>query len=87
VTERYEIRIDQRARKHLAHIDPVIRRRVAKVIDALATEPVPAGCVPLKAMPGAMRLRVGDYRIVYLVNHGEHQIDVIDIDHRKDIYR
>jgi len=34
----------------------------------------------LKAMPGAMRIRVGDYRIVYLVNHGEHQIDVIDID-------
>jgi mRNA-degrading endonuclease RelE of RelBE toxin-antitoxin system len=37
--------------------------------------------------PIGSRIRVGDYRIVYLVKRDEQVIDVIDIDHRKDIYR
>ena len=84
---RYRALIESRAEKHLARIDPVIRRRIAKAIDALCTDPEPAGCVPLKSMPGVLRLRVGDYRIVYQVSKDQHVIDVIDIDHRKDIYR
>ncbi len=34
-----------------------------------------------------MRVRVGDYRIVYVVLRDTQVIDVHDIDHRKDIYR
>jgi mRNA interferase RelE/StbE len=83
----YRVLFESRAEKHLARIDPVIRRRIAKAIDALCTDPEPAGCNPLKGMPGVMRLRVGDYRIVYVVARDQQVIDVIDIDHRKDIYR
>ena len=34
-----------------------------------------------------MRIRVGDYRILYVINADEPLLDVLDIDHRKDIYR
>lgn len=84
---RYRILIESRALKHLARLDPVIRRRVAKAIDGLSTNPEPAGCIALKGITGAMRLRVGDYRIVYLVAWDKQAISVVDIDHRKDIYR
>jgi mRNA-degrading endonuclease RelE of RelBE toxin-antitoxin system len=34
-----------------------------------------------------MRIRVGDYRILYLIHADEPLLDVVDIDHRIDIYR
>jgi mRNA interferase RelE/StbE len=34
-----------------------------------------------------LRIRVGDYRIVYAIVRDDLRVDVIDIDHRKDIYR
>ena len=83
----YRIEMRPRASKHLAHIDPVARQRLAKAVDALASDPEPPGCSPLKSIPGAMRVRVGDYRIVYVVLRDTQVIDVHDIDHRKDIYR
>ena len=83
----YRVVLASRARKNLARIDPVIRRRIAKAIDALSGDPQPAGCVPLKGMPGALRIRVGDYRIVFRVVKDDGVITVADIDHRKDIYR
>jgi mRNA interferase RelE/StbE len=83
----YTILLEARARNHLARIDPVVRRRIAKAIDALAANPRPHGCKALKNLPDMLRIRVGDYRIVYTVVPVSHVVDVIDIDHRKDIYR
>jgi mRNA interferase RelE/StbE len=49
-------------------MDPVVRRRLAKALDALSTDPEPHGCTPLKGAPGVLRQRVGAYRIVYSVD-------------------
>jgi mRNA interferase RelE/StbE len=68
-------------------MDPVIQRRIAKAIDALSADPEPAGCKPLRAMTGVMRIRVSDYRILYHIRYADHVVQVLDIDHRKDIYR
>ncbi len=87
MTDTWRVLIDQRARKNLAHIDPVIRRRIGKAIDALATEPEPPGCKPLRILTGVLRIRVADYRILYHVRYADHIVQVLDIDHRKDVYR
>ena len=87
MTVTYRVALEPRARKHLAHMDPVIRRRLAKALDALTTDPEPPGCTPLKGAPGVLRQRVGDYRIVYSVEREQLAVVVIDIDHRRDIYR
>jgi len=87
VTTAYQVQLEPRASKHLAQLDPIVRRRVAKALDALGADPEPPGCKPLKGAAGVMRIRVGDYRIVYMVIRDKQVIDVIDIDHRKDIYR
>jgi mRNA interferase RelE/StbE len=83
----YTIQLEARARNHLARTDPVVRRRIAKAIDGLAADPRLHGCKALPSLPGLLRIRVGDYRIVYTVTPGTRVVDVIDIDHRKDIYR
>jgi mRNA interferase RelE/StbE len=87
VTTTWGIVIEQRARKNLARIDPVARRRIAKAIDALSTDPDSAGCKPLRVMTGVLRIRVGDYRVLYHVLYADHVVRVLDIDHRRDIYR
>jgi hypothetical protein len=37
-SDSYTILFEARARRHLARIDPVVRRRIAKAIDALAAD-------------------------------------------------
>lgn len=44
----------------------------------------------LKAVPGqppAMRLRVGDYRVILRIDHKERETLLARIGHRKDVYR
>jgi mRNA interferase RelE/StbE len=38
-------------------------------------------------MTGALRIRVGDYRIVYEVEDDRLVVLVIDVGHRREIYR
>jgi mRNA interferase RelE/StbE len=35
----------------------------------------------------AWRIRVGTYRILYIIHESEKSIEVIAVGHRKDIYR
>jgi mRNA interferase RelE/StbE len=87
VSGKYRVLLEPRTRKNLAHIGPVIRRRIGAAIDALCGDPRPAGCKPLKGGAGVLRTRTGDYRIVYSVDDGKLEVVIIDIDHRRDIYR
>lgn len=83
----YRIEIKQRAEKALALIPNPSRRRVAKAIDGLARDPRPAGCRKLTGSDDAYRIRVGDYRIVYLIKDKVLTIYVIRIGHRREVYQ
>jgi mRNA interferase RelE/StbE len=87
VTGRYEIILERRARKNLAALDPPARRRVAARIDELAAEPRPPGVVEVKGRPGVLWIRAGDYRILYEVGDQQLVVLVIDVGHRREIYR
>lgn len=83
----YRIVVEPRARKNLARIDPVIRRRVANAIDALDTDPEPTASAQLRSQKDVRRLRVGDYRVLYKIEREAWLVRLLDIDHRKDVYR
>jgi mRNA interferase RelE/StbE len=88
VTGKYDVSASPRAYKNLVRIDPVMRRRIAAKISELASDPEPAGCKALQGVkPLTLRVRVGDWRIVYRVTHADATLLIIDIDHRGDIYR
>ena len=66
-----------------------LRAQIVKKAKTLLTDPHPPGC---KKLVGVMsgtdavwRIRSGDYRILYVARTME--VVVLDIDHRKDIYR
>ena len=83
----YEITYTRSAVKALRRLDREGARRILRGIDALAQDPRPAGCKQLKGGAGEMRIRVGDYRVVYEVNDGEVVILVLRIGHRREVYR
>jgi mRNA interferase RelE/StbE len=87
VTGRYEIRFDLYARKALDAIDTPDRRRILARIGLLADSPRPAGAIMLKGGHGDWHIRAGNYRVIYTIHDGVLVILVIEVAHRRDIYR
>jgi mRNA interferase RelE/StbE len=82
----YTIYVTKSARKDLSKLDPQISRRIVPVIDALAREPRPSGCLGVKSEPGVWRLRVGDWRIGYRIDDPAREVTVIRVGHRSEFY-
>jgi mRNA interferase RelE/StbE len=87
VTASYRIELTRDALRALAKLDKPVRRRIQGAIDKLADDPRPPGMIALRGVPGAYRMRVGDYRLVYALHDDRLLIVVIDIGHRRDVYR
>jgi mRNA interferase RelE/StbE len=83
----YTITFARSARKELEVLSAKEAKRVFYKIQALAQEPRPAGCRKLVGEDDLWRIRVGDYRVIYLINDREHIVDVIQVRHRGDAYR
>ena len=83
----YRIEIGRNARKELLSLPASGQRRVERAIDALARNPRPRGVKQLVASGGALRLRVGDYRVIYEVRDDVLLVLVLKVAPRKDAYR
>lgn len=76
----------------LAGLPPKIRRQVIRKAKALHTDPHPPTSKKLHDVETpegetVYRERSGDYRILYIVRSKPEEILILDIDHRKDVYR
>jgi mRNA interferase RelE/StbE len=82
----WKIDIARDARKELAGLHPQMQVRVSKAILALEKNPFPSGCKKLKNRDG-FRIRIGDYRVLYLADTKLKQIVIGSIAHRREVYR
>jgi len=82
----FKISILRRAQKQLAKIPANDYKKIKQAILDLAQDPRPTGAKKLKGRQG-WRIRQGDYRIIYEIQNDQLIIIVLDIGHRKDIYR
>ena len=82
----YRVEILRRAAKALATLPRKDYERVRDAIRDLATEPRPHGCKKLVGREG-WRLRVGRYRVIYEIEDAVLVVTVLEVGHRKDIYR
>lgn len=88
----YGFAYTEAALKSLEGITPAkIRGQIKRRIESLASNPTPPGSKKVRGvMDGddpVRRVRQGDYRILYVVRSNPNQIIVLDIGHRKDVYR
>ncbi len=83
----YQILFAPRALRDLEALSVRDRERVAKRIDRLSKDPRPAGVRKLEGADDIYRLRVGDYRVLYIVEDRVITVSIIRVGHRRDIYR
>ncbi|MGA1191374.1 MAG: type II toxin-antitoxin system RelE family toxin [Bdellovibrionota bacterium] len=82
----YKITLKRSAEKELRKID---KAQIPKIIDSLSAlghDPRPAQSRKLVGSQITYRLRVGHYRIIYLVFDETKEIEVQRIRHRKEAY-
>lgn len=83
---RYTVVLRRAAEKALDKLPHWLQDRIRVHIDALADNPRPHGCVKLTGS-GEYRIRVGDYRVVYLIEDARLVVIVVRVGPRGDVYR
>jgi mRNA interferase RelE/StbE len=66
--------------------DKTLGHKIAAAIDALAREPR-RGTPLVGKLKGLFRLRVGSYRVIYIIYHQKLIIYIIELGHRRDVYK
>jgi len=84
---RYRIELARKAQKFFAKLPENIRQQIAVKIDSLETNPRPHGCKQLQGKKDLYRVRSGDYRIIYTIKDNQLLVLVVQIGHRRDVYR
>lgn len=83
----YTVNLSKKASKQLKNAPKDMRGRLQSAIDALGRDPRPVGCEKMEGVDNQWRVREGDWRIVYSIYDRQLEVEVIDVDLRKNIYR
>ena len=83
----YTVELSKKAQKQLNALPTLAQARIIPVINALSTNPRPPGVKALTGNKGLLRLRVGDYRVIYQVEDERFFVLVVEIGHRREVYR
>ncbi len=87
----YRIEVGPRASAQLSALDPTVGSAVERKIIWLAQNAAAMIHRRLVGMPddlaGLCKLRVGDWRIIYWIYHGEKIVRIYRIQHRSEVYR
>ena len=83
----YEVNVLSAARRDLRRLDDQIRKTIIDVMRALADHPRPPGVSAIKGHRAYLRVRSGDYRVIYAVDDRAQVITVARIQHRREVYR
>jgi mRNA interferase RelE/StbE len=82
----YTVEVKPPARKELEALPDNVLSRVVRRLEALGDNPRPAGCKKLKGYKDHWRVRVGDWRVVYIIDDAAKVVSVTRIAHRREVY-
>ena len=82
----YSVEVKPSARKELEALPDKVLARVVQKMDSLRDTPRPAGCKKLKGYKDQWRVRVGDWRVVYIIDDAAKLISITRIAHRREVY-
>lgn len=84
---RYEVNLLPAAARSLRKLDTTVQKQIVAVLSELADDPRPTGVKALSGHPGKLRVRSGNYRVVYTIDDGKLTVLVVAVGHRSRIYR
>jgi len=83
----YRVSFSPRGARSIKALHKDIIGRILPKIDALASEPRPAGCKKLSGTTKDLwRIRIGNYRVIYRIEDEIRVVEVRDVGHRSSIY-
>ena len=83
----YSIFLRPAAARDLNTLASGVRKRIEEAIDRLADEPRPHGSKKLVGFENEWRRRVGDYRILYVIDDSAKRVTIARVAHRREVYR
>jgi mRNA interferase RelE/StbE len=83
---KYAVDTKPSARRELENLSDSLVARLVPKIEGLATNPRPSGCRKLRGYKDLWRIRIGDYRVVYIIDDDRKIVSVTRIAHRRDVY-
>ncbi len=83
----YSVLLSRQARRYFEAAPLPLARRLGGIFETLESSPMPPQSKSLKGtLKGLCRIRVGNIRVVYEVNEPNHEVRIIKIGPRGDIY-
>ena len=82
----YTVTMSRPARRGLTRLPADVYERLRTSIVALADDPRPYGCKKMTSRDG-WRIRDGDYRAIYLIDDDKQTVLVVEVGHRREVYR
>ena len=82
----YRVEIGSRADRELKRLDRPLRVRIAEQIFSLQINFM-QGKMLTGDLQSFRSLRVGDYRVIYDVDHEGHCVRILRVAHRREVYR
>ena len=80
----YKVLLHPKAAEFLKKADEKLKKRITKALTELEDSPRAKGQQLQDSR--FLRLRIGDYRVIYTVNEEEQKVIILFIGHRKDVY-
>lgn len=74
------------AEKEILSLNRRLGQRIFKKIELLGKNPFGQGAKKLGGGNG-YRVRIGDYRVIYMIYKGKKEVVIIKIRHRREVYR
>lgn len=86
MTAKYNIELAPLAVRQLKKLPEQLKRDIVNKLEKLNPELPHPAIKKLAGMDDLYRLRIGDHRVIYKVEHNVLLILVLKVGHRKDIY-
>lgn len=84
----FKVEFTVQAIEDLSHLDKPIAQRVSRKIDWLSENFEKLVPEPLTGQhKGKYKLRIGDWRTVYIVNYPKKVITILAVAHRNNVYK
>lgn len=83
----YRVLVRPHVRKDLTRFPEFVQRHLLDEMTGLSKEPRPRGCKKLAGSQNSWRVRVADYRILYVIDEKQRVVVVYRVRHRKDVYK
>jgi mRNA interferase RelE/StbE len=83
----YTVQFDAHAFRAFEKLPRAAQDSILDAVESLVANPRPAGCKKFVDGDSEYRIRVGDYRVIYQVFDTYLVIVVVDVGHRREVYR